>query len=67
MILCPTRELATQVHDVAAKFLPDLKSACIYGGVGYGPQVNALRSADICIGTPGRIVDLLDSNKFNLS
>ena len=62
LILVPTRELALQVaHE--AKILFDgttVKSAALYGGVGYGAQLEALRGgAQVIIGTPGRVLDHL--------
>lgn len=39
LILCPTRELANQVYKQAVQFTPQLKTACIYGGADYGPQL----------------------------
>jgi ATP-dependent RNA helicase RhlE len=60
LILVPTRELALQVADQARQLshsLP-LRIATIYGGVGLGPQEQALRQGvDIVIATPGRLLD----------
>ena len=62
LILVPTRELALQVSKEAA-LLGDatgVSSVAVYGGVGYGPQISALRDgAQLVIGTPGRILDHL--------
>ena len=61
IILTPTRELSVQVHDTLkdlARFTP-IKFASVYGGVAMGPQVDALRRADIVVGTPGRVLDHL--------
>lgn len=60
LILVPTRELALQVADQARQLshgLP-LRVGTIYGGVGIGPQEQALRQGvDIVIATPGRLLD----------
>jgi ATP-dependent RNA helicase RhlE len=60
LILTPTRELAVQIgdsfHDYG-RFL-HLKHVVIYGGVGQHPQVRGASNADICIATPGRLLDL---------
>ena len=60
LILTPTRELAVQIgdsfHDYG-RFL-HLKHVVIYGGVGQMPQVRGAQNADICIATPGRLLDL---------
>jgi len=60
LIVVPTRELAMQVGESARTYgahLP-LRSTTIFGGVGMGPQLAALRSgADIVVATPGRLLD----------
>ena len=62
LILAPTRELATQIHD-AAKPLADalgLRTTTVFGGVGARPQISALRSGiDLVIACPGRLLDHL--------
>lgn len=69
LVLCPTRELATQIADsfrVYGKNL-GLKTAVVYGGVGIGPQADALRrGVDILIATPGRLLDLLGQRLADL-
>ena len=71
LILTPTRELARQVHEefermkIATPETNDLEAALIYGGVGYGPQIKALKGgAQVIIGTPGRILDHLKRKNF---
>jgi len=69
LVLCPTRELAQQVQGVAETFgrSSKLRSVCIYGGAAKGPQIRTLeRGAEICIATPGRLIDMLESRKTNL-
>lgn len=70
LVLVPTRELAMQVHDefVALSQGTGLNGALIYGGVGYGPQLQALRDgAQVVIGTPGRITDHLSRRSLNFN
>lgn len=62
LILVPTRELAQQVAKEAAMLVSDtgLRSIAVYGGVSYGPQIDAFeKGAHLVIGTPGRILDHL--------
>ncbi|MEC8102952.1 MAG: ATP-dependent RNA helicase DbpA, partial [Pseudomonadota bacterium] len=63
LVLCPTRELATQVADELhklARFTANIKIVVISGGVSIGPQIGSLeRGAHIVVGTPGRIKDHL--------
>ncbi len=74
LILTPTRELARQIHEefermkIATPQTNRLEAALIYGGVGYGPQIEALdNGAQAVIGTPGRILDHLKKNNFDAS
>ena len=63
LIVTPTRELAEQIHDVIRVLSAGtrIKSATIYGGVGAGPQVKALRDgAEILVACPGRLLDLIN-------
>src|SRR4051812_12652059 len=62
LILEPTRELAAQVETALRDFarFTNLRVAVMYGGVGYGKQMDALREGvDIIIATPGRLLDHL--------
>ena len=62
LILAPTRELASQVeHEARVLFEgTGLSVAALYGGVGYGRQLEALRSGvQLIVGTPGRVLDHL--------
>jgi len=68
LIVTPTRELAIQVDSVFKALDSGLRTALLYGGVGYHTQTNALRAgADVIIGTPGRILDLFQRKSFSLS
>ncbi|XP_078450916.1 putative ATP-dependent RNA helicase DDX5 isoform X2 [Lampetra fluviatilis] len=69
LVLAPTRELAQQVQQVAQDYgrLSRIKSTCVYGGAPKGPQLRDLeRGVEICIATPGRLIDFLESGKTNL-
>lgn len=60
LILSPTRELASQIHDNIVAYGKELKlsTAVMFGGVGYGPQMKALAGGlDILVATPGRLID----------
>jgi ATP-dependent RNA helicase RhlE len=69
LVLCPTRELATQIGEsfrVYGKHV-GLRSAVVFGGVGVGPQAEILRrGVDILVATPGRLLDLLNQHLADL-
>ncbi|MFO1128951.1 MAG: DEAD/DEAH box helicase [Rhodospirillales bacterium] len=69
LILAPTRELAMQIATAVktyAMHLP-LREAVVFGGVGQGPQVRALRGGiDILVATPGRLLDLIQQGHAKL-
>ncbi|MEP6938212.1 MAG: DEAD/DEAH box helicase [Rudaea sp.] len=70
LILAPTRELAAQVHESIRTYGKHVRmhSAMIFGGVGMGPQVDALRrGVDILVATPGRLLDHMDRRTADLS
>ena len=69
LILTPTRELASQVHENVKEYsvFSDLKSTVIYGGVGQNPQVRKIRSGiDVLVATPGRLLDLHSQRVLHL-
>ncbi|KAJ8384130.1 hypothetical protein AAFF_G00208320 [Aldrovandia affinis] len=69
LVLAPTRELAQQVQQVAFEYgkTSRIKSTCVYGGAPKGPQIRDLeRGVEICIATPGRLIDFLEVGKTNL-
>jgi ATP-dependent RNA helicase RhlE len=68
LVLAPTRELASQIVDELDSIARarNLRVAAVYGGVGFGPQSNAARRADIVVATPGRLEDLLGRNTISL-
>jgi len=72
IVLTPTRELALQVaeelsQDRLAKYSGH-RCVAIYGGTGYEKQIRELeKGADIVVGTPGRVLDLIDRDYLNLA
>jgi ATP-dependent RNA helicase RhlE len=70
LILTPTRELATQIHESIenyGRFL-NLKSVVIFGGVSQSKQVSDLRrGCDFIVATPGRLMDLMNQNYIVLN
>ncbi len=70
LVLTPTRELAAQVAESVAtygKYLP-LRSTVVFGGVGINPQIQKLnRGVDVLVATPGRLLDLANQRKVDLS
>lgn len=69
LILVPTRELAKQVWHEAETLCSKagFRIVAVYGGVGYGPQIEAFRKgAHIVVGTPGRVLDHLLKGTLSL-
>lgn len=70
LILCPTRELATQVASELrrlARYLDNIKIITVCGGQAIGPQIGSLaHGAHLVVGTPGRIQDHLRKQTLNL-
>ena len=68
LVVTPTRELAMQVSEVLKTLDHGARAALLYGGVGYATQTAALKQgADIVIGTPGRILDMIGRRLLSLS
>lgn len=70
LVMLPTRELAQQVEEVAKSYckIMNLSLVCCFGGASKHPQANALRrGVDICIATPGRLLDFLESGITNMN
>jgi ATP-dependent RNA helicase DeaD len=67
LVLTPTRELAQQVSDDIKKYgrYINVKVATIIGGKSYREQRKALDTAQVLVGTPGRLIDLLESGIAN--
>jgi len=70
LIIAPTRELAEQIHQSAAALggRTKVRSAAVYGGVGKGPQVSAMkRGTEIIVACPGRLLDHIGEGNIDLS
>lgn len=70
LIVAPTRELAIQINEEFAAFAKNLKiySVVVVGGASIGKQINELRlNHNVIIGTPGRLRDLIERKKIDLS
>lgn len=71
IIICPTRELAVQVKseiDLMGQYLPRLKTLAIYGGEAIHIQMKGLKyRPQVIIGTPGRIIDLINRKRIKLN
>ena len=69
LVLVPTRELAAQVQESVRTYGKHMKmrSAVIYGGVGFSPQEAELRrGVDIVVATPGRLLDHVQQRTIDL-
>jgi len=68
LILAPTRELAEQIATELRSFSGSLRVDAVYGGVGYGGQISALRRGiDVLVACPGRLEDLIERRDVSLS
>ncbi|MBN2599319.1 MAG: DEAD/DEAH box helicase [Candidatus Thermoplasmatota archaeon] len=68
LVLTPTRELCVQVTDVFKDFGKPLgvRTTSVYGGVSIGPQIRDVRTSEVVIGTPGRMLDHLRRGTLDL-
>lgn len=70
LIVCPTRELAEQIHDHIRELGQHTRSRSVtlYGGVSQRPQVDALRAGvEIAVACPGRLLDLINQREIDLT
>ncbi|MDO4664773.1 MAG: DEAD/DEAH box helicase [Actinomycetaceae bacterium] len=71
LVLAPTRELALQSASALEDFSQNsahISVVPVYGGSPYGPQINALKKgAQVVVGTPGRVIDLIEKGALDLS
>ncbi len=71
LILCPTRELCLQItRDLEgfSKYRRRVRTVAVYGGASIGQQIKAIaKGAQIVVGTPGRMRDLIERKKLDLS
>jgi len=68
LVLSPTRELAEQVARALKEFSKHhpLRIVTVYGGVSINPQIHAIRTADVVVGTPGRLLDHMNRRTITL-
>ncbi len=68
LIIAPTRELAEQIHETVRALgkASHLRSAVVYGGVGWIPQERALRTCDVLVACPGRLLAHLEAGTVRL-
>ena len=70
LVIAPTRELVAQIEEnvrAYGRHLP-LRYATIFGGVGEGPQIQALRrGVDLVVATPGRLIDLMEQRHVDFA
>ncbi|PSN51101.1 putative ATP-dependent RNA helicase DDX17 [Blattella germanica] len=69
LVLAPTRELAQQIQKIAQDFGRSsyIRNTCVFGGAPKRPQARDLeRGVEICIATPGRLIDFLERGTTNL-
>ena len=69
LILTPTRELAQQVFASVERYAAhtEIKAALAYGGASIGPQIKAIKGAQIVVATPGRLLDHVIKGSIKLS
>ncbi len=70
LVLCPTRELAAQVHGQLEELAQysRIEVGLIVGGEAYPPQIEMLRrEAEIVVGTPGRLIDHMKERRLDLA
>jgi ATP-dependent RNA helicase DDX3X len=70
LILAPTRELVSQIHDEARKFAYRswVRPAVVYGGADINQQLRQIeRGCDLLSATPGRLVDLIERGRISLA
>lgn len=68
LVLAPTRELAKQVEREFASVAGRVDVGCFYGGAPIFSQKKQLQQGvDVVVGTPGRLIDLIDQNALDLS
>jgi len=70
LVVAPTRELVAQIEENIRAYGRhlNLRYATIFGGVGEGPQIQALRrGVDIAVATPGRLLDLMQQRHVNFA
>jgi ATP-dependent RNA helicase RhlE len=71
LVLVPTRELAVQVREIFKLFSKTgdqpVKTLAVFGGVSINPQMMAMHGVQVLVATPGRLLELVESNAVHLS
>ncbi|XP_075160720.1 gemin 3 [Haematobia irritans] len=70
LIVAPTREIATQIEDTLnkiGKFCPGFKAVCVIGGMDVSEDRKRVQGAKAIVGTPGRILHLIQNEVLNTS
>lgn len=70
LILAPTRELVSQIHEESRKFAYRswVRPCVVYGGADIGMQLRAIeKGCDLLVATPGRLVDLIERGRISLA
>ena len=70
LVICPVRELATQIQEEAVSLLKPLgfKTLAVFGGANIDPQIKDLENGvDLVVATPGRLIDLHERDAIDLS
>lgn len=69
LVLAPTRELAEQIYVEMKQLMKGMgmKTAVVFGGVGYQKQITEMKRADIIVATPGRMLDHMQSGNADVS
>ncbi len=71
LVMVPTRELAVQVEAVFSSFGADVpfpfKSMAVFGGVSINPQMKSMQNVNVLVATPGRLLELSESNALHFS
>ena len=70
LILAPTRELVSQIHEESRKFAYRswVRPCVVYGGADIGSQLRAMeKGCDLLVATPGRLVDLIERGRISLA
>eukprot|EP00124_Ichthyophonus_hoferi_P001570 Ihof_evm9s85 gene=Ihof_evmTU9s85 len=69
LVLCPTRELASQIYQESHKFAyrTQMTSCVVYGGVDIGTQIRDIdQGCHLLVATPGRLVDIIERGRIGL-
>lgn len=70
LVISPTRELAVQIYESFRTYgqFTSIKAAVIFGGVGQEPQIRSMnQGVDVLVATPGRLLDLIQQRRIELT